>query len=88
MLFANTLLMFYGDAMGNYVCYSCKKETNYTKTWVKTIVQDKLFHILTSISTGGLWIPIWVIFFTERVYSYTCYECGGAMLDKRDYQEH
>ena len=74
--------------MGSKVCYSCKKETNYTKTWVKTHVQDKLFHILTSVFTGGLWIPIWVIFFTERVYSYRCYECGGAMYDKKDFQEH
>ena len=87
-MIADILCVSYCYRMGSKVCYSCKKETNYTKTWVKTHVQDKLFHILTSVFTGGLWIPIWVIFFIEREYSYRCYECGGAMYDKKDFQEH
>ncbi len=59
-----------GDAAGRY-CKSCKRKTIHVAPNTSHIL-----HLLLSVISAGIWVPVWLIIFLNNKTKSKCTVCG------------
>lgn len=70
------------ENIGAY-CESCKRNVLFTRD-VQYDTTNHILHLLLSIFTGGLWIPIWILCGLSSAFSnqngkWMCTQCGHTV---------